>query len=126
MHKWILFVLIVGGGVFGIGALANSVNVHAKANAPEDTGGLPLLKITASNYQFDKPEYTVKAGTKMKVSFALKEGIHEMHIAGYEVKLDRNNPSADVTFDKPGTYEIRCVLPCGPGHPNMASKLIVQ
>jgi cytochrome c oxidase subunit 2 len=42
------------------------------------------------------------------------------------VKLDNTTKSAEVTFDKPGTYDIICTLPCGTGHADMKSKLIVS
>jgi cytochrome c oxidase subunit II len=125
MYKWIMFVVFIGAVVLGMGALFQEVGKHAKEAAPEPDAG-NTLKIVASNYQFDKPEYTVKAGQKMKVVFQLKEGIHEMEIPQLNVKLTKANPSQEVTFDKAGTYDLMCVLPCGPGHANMKSKITVQ
>ncbi len=49
-----------------------------------------------------------------------------LKFVGLDIKLDKENPSKQVTFDKPGTYEIICVLPCGEGHAKMKSKLVVQ
>lgn len=125
MSKWIYFVMFVGAGIFGLVALFGEVYSHSKENA-EDTSGVNQLKLVATNWKFDQPEYTVKAGEKMKVSLQIKEGIHAVEIKGLNVALDKSNPSAEVTFDKPGTYEIVCTLPCGPGHAEMKSKLIVQ
>ena len=125
MHKWIMFVLLIGVGVLGIGALVATVDKHAKENAPEDTGGVASLKIVASNYKFDKAEYTVTKGETLKVSISNAEGIHELEIPELGIKLDRNNPSAQVTFDKAGTFTVKCSLPCGTGHDTMVSKLIV-
>ena len=34
--------------------------------------------------------------------------------------------SEDVTFDKPGTYELHCSIMCGQGHAGMKSKFIVE
>jgi cytochrome c oxidase subunit 2 len=129
MYKWIMFVLFVGAGVLGVGTMLSQVSTHHKELAAEEasTGG-NNLKIVASNYKFDQPQYTVKAGSTMKVALSLKEGIHEVHIAGsgVDVKLTKAAPSQEIKFDKPGEYIVQCVLPCGPGHPDMKSKLIVQ
>lgn len=125
MSKWLYFVLFVGAGLFGFAALFGQVYSHSKENA-EDTSGAPQLKLYASNWKFDQPEYTVKAGDKMKVTLQIKEGIHAVEIKGLNVALDKANPSQEVTFDKPGTYEIVCTLPCGQGHADMKSKLVVQ
>lgn len=125
MGKWAYFILFIGAGIFGLVALFSMVSSHSKENAEEASSG-PSLKFVVSNYKFDQQEYTVKANEKTKVSLQIKEGIHAVEIKGLNVKLDKQNPSQDVTFDKPGTYEVECILPCGPGHPDMKSKVIVQ
>lgn len=128
MHKWAMFTLFIVACLVGVGVLFNDVNERAKERAAEEAESkTPSLKITASNFHFDKPEYTVKAGETLKVSFKNAEGVHAMQITGpYNVTLDQNNPSQEVTFDKPGEFEIKCVLMCGAGHADMHSKLIVQ
>lgn len=127
MSKWSYFVLFIAAGIFGFVALFMAVADNAENNAEETTSG-PSLKLVASNFKFEQPEYTVKAGEKMKVSLTIKEGIHAVHITGegVNIELDKQNASKEVTFDKPGTYEIVCSLPCGAGHADMKSKLIVQ
>ncbi|OXM88132.1 cupredoxin domain-containing protein [Paenibacillus rigui] len=125
MQKWIMFSLFIVACLLGAGVLFQNISVRQAEMAKEAHAG-PQLKFVASNYQFDKPEYTVKAGEKVSVSFQNKEGLHAMEIVGLNVKLDGTNKSAEVTFDKPGTYEVHCVLPCGPGHAEMKTKLVVQ
>ncbi|MCS7464611.1 cupredoxin domain-containing protein [Paenibacillus doosanensis] len=125
MQKWIMFSLFIVACLLGAGVLFQQISVRQAEQAAEAHAG-PQLKFIASNYQFDKPEYTVKAGEKVTVSFLNKEGLHAMEIVGLDVKLDNNTKSVDMTFDKPGEYEVHCVLPCGPGHQDMKTKLIVQ
>jgi cytochrome c oxidase subunit 2 len=125
MHKWFMFSMIMVACLLGAGVLFQDISARQAEMASETTAG-PTLKFVASNFQFDKPEYTVKAGEKVTVSFTNKEGMHAMEIVGLDVKLDNNTKSAEVTFAKPGTYDVHCILPCGPGHAQMASKLIVQ
>ncbi|WP_438448852.1 plastocyanin/azurin family copper-binding protein [Gorillibacterium sp. sgz5001074] len=127
MSRWTYFILFMAAGIFGFVALFMTVSENADKNAGETSSG-PSLKLVASNFKFDQPEYTVKAGEKMKVSLSIKEGIHAVKISGngVDIDLDKQNASKEVTFDKPGTYTIQCTLPCGAGHADMVSKLIVQ
>jgi cytochrome c oxidase subunit 2 len=127
MYKWLMFVLFIGASVFGVVSLIDQVGIHARANAPE-VSNEKQLKLVASNFKFDQPEYRVAKGEKTKVSFIIKEGLHAVEIKGadLDIKLDKANPSQEVSFEKPGTYDIMCILPCGVGHSNMNAKLIVE
>jgi cytochrome c oxidase subunit 2 len=125
MPKWIMFSLIMVACVLGAGVLFQTITDRQAQMASEAKAG-PQLKFIASNFQFDQPEYKVKAGEKVTVSLLNKEGIHALEIVGLNVKLDGSTKSADVTFEKPGTYEVHCILPCGTGHANMKTTLIVS
>lgn len=127
MAKWAYFVLFIGAGLFGFVALFMAVADNADKNSEEASTG-PTLRLVASNFKFDQPEYIIKAGEETKVSLSIKDGIHAVQISGQgvTVELDKQNASKLVTFDKPGTYDIICSLPCGEGHANMVSKLVVQ
>jgi len=123
--KWIMFSLFIVACLLGAGVLFQNISERQADLAAEAKAG-PTLRFVASNFQFDQPEYTVKAGEKVTVSLQNKEGLHALEIVGLNVKLDNNTKSMEVTFDKPGTYEVLCSLPCGPGHDEMKTKLIVQ
>jgi cytochrome c oxidase subunit 2 len=127
VQKWIFFVLFIAASVLGVGVLFQEITVNQAKTAAEAADAGKSLKIMASNWQFDKPEYTVTKGDKLKVSLQLKEGVHAVQITGQglDVHLDKNTPSQEITFDKPGTYEVHCVLPCGEGHAKMVSKITV-
>ncbi|OCT12468.1 hypothetical protein A8709_32090 [Paenibacillus pectinilyticus] len=127
MQKWIFFVLFILAGALGLGVLFQDISDRQDAQAAAAAASkLPQLKVVASNWQFDQTEYKVKSGQSTKVSLQLKEGVHEIEIVGLDIKLDKDNPSKEVTFDKPGTYEIHCILPCGEGHATMKTKLVVE
>jgi cytochrome c oxidase subunit II len=125
MQKWIMFSLFIVACLLGTGVLFQNISARQAEMAKEQSAG-PTLKFVASNYKFDQAEYKVKAGEKMTVSLQNKEGLHAMEIVGTSVKLDNNNKSVEFTFDKPGEYEVHCILPCGPGHAEMKTKLIVE
>ncbi|GFZ99363.1 hypothetical protein GCM10008018_52030 [Paenibacillus marchantiophytorum] len=127
MQKWIFFVLFILAGALGLGVLFQDISNRQEAKeADAASSKIQQLKIVASNWQFDQADFTVKSGEPTKVSLSLKEGVHAIEIQGLGIKLDKENPSKEITFDKPGTYEIDCVLPCGEGHAKMKSKLVVQ
>ncbi|NOU99281.1 cupredoxin domain-containing protein [Paenibacillus planticolens] len=127
MQKWIFFVLFILAGALGLGVLFQDISERQDAKAAEAAGSkMQQLKIAASNWQFDSTDYTIKKGEPTKVSLSLKEGVHAIEIKGLDIKLDKENPSKEITFDKPGEYEIDCILPCGEGHAKMKAKLVVQ
>ncbi|TMV44005.1 cytochrome C oxidase subunit II [Paenibacillus mesophilus] len=94
------------------------------AAAPAAGNASGELKITATNWKFDQAEYKVKKGETLNVKLESKEGAHG-------IKIDKigevgANKSGSFTFDKPGTYDITCNVPCGSGHATMKAKLIVE
>nr|WP_106766613.1 cytochrome C oxidase subunit II [Paenibacillus faecalis] len=84
------------------------------------------LVISGSNFQFDKPEYTLKKGVPVKITYKNEEGNHGVMIPALNLQLDSNNDTAVVTPDKTGEFEISCSIMCGSGHSNMISKLIIE
>ncbi|HEX7058161.1 MAG TPA: hypothetical protein VF260_13315 [Bacilli bacterium] len=123
MMKYLYFVLFVGAFVFGVIVLAiNAPNGKEKAAEQRDD----QLLVIATNFQFDKPEYVVKKGQTLTVTLDSQIGLHGLEIDGYDVKLDSNNNEKKVTFDKAGTFDMRCAVLCGTGHADMKAKLIVQ
>jgi len=126
MYKWILSTLLVVAIVLGAGVLYQNIDEYVKATETEKKEAGTTLKISAHNFAFDQPTYTVKQGETLTVKFMNTEGLHAMEIEGYNVKLDKSSNSASVTFDKPGNFKIRCVLSCGQGHDTMVSDLVVE
>lgn len=81
------------------------------------------VDIVASNWQFDQETYTVPAGD---VTFNLtnEEGFHSIIVEGADVKIDGEG-SATASLEA-GEYTIRCNVPCGEGHSEMTSTLVVE
>lgn len=93
-----------------------------------DTGVAPEaeLVITATDYKFDKPEYTLKKGVPVKIVFKNEQGNHGVMIPVLSLQLDPKNDTAVVTPEKAGEFELSCAIACGPGHSQMISKLIIE
>ena len=124
MHKWVMSTLVVIACLMGVYLLSSGLPEKPKSETAGLAEGQELLKITMTNFEFDKSEYRVKAGTLYKVKLTNKLGAHGVKVNG--VDLSNNNPEADITFDTPGEYEIKCEIMCGQGHGNMISKIIVE
>lgn len=89
-------------------------------------GGAQNIKLTATNWKFDQPEYKVKQGQDVTVTLENKEGLHGAQIKDFNVNLSGNTLTKTFKADKAGTYDIICSVPCGQGHLNMKAKLIVE
>lgn len=122
MKKTIVYLL----ALIAVLALAACAKKESDNAAPTSTApATGELKIVATNYQFDQQQYTVKKGETLKVTLESKEGAHGIRIKDLGVSIGTNQ-SKDVTFDKAGTYDIECSIPCGSGHATMKAKLVVQ
>jgi cytochrome c oxidase subunit 2 len=126
MQKWILSTLVAVACAMGVYLMATGLPDKPVNEASELKEGQELLKITATNFDFDKKEYVVKAGTNYKVKFANKLGKHGIEIKGLDIDLSESSPEVEYTFDTPGTYEMICSIMCGQGHSTMVSTIIVQ
>jgi len=124
--KWLMSTVIAVACAMGVYLLATGLPEKPQDEASSLKEGQELLKITATNFNFDKEEYKVKAGTNYKVKFANKLGKHGIEIDGIPLELDADNPETEFTFDTPGTYEMKCSIMCGQGHNTMVSKIIVE
>ncbi|WP_168735770.1 cupredoxin domain-containing protein [Cohnella fermenti] len=82
------------------------------------------LIIKASNWQFDKTEYTIPKDTPVEIKLVNDEGAHGIEIKKAGVKLNASKSSKIVQLEA-GTYEIKCNIVCGTGHLNMTATLVV-
>jgi cytochrome c oxidase subunit 2 len=103
-------------------ATANNISEPVSAEGKTDVQEL-VFKASAKTFQFDKKEYTVKAGA-VKLTLENVDGTHGLSIDGTDVNLKGANLTKTTTL-KAGTYNIRCSFLCGTGHMTMTAKLIV-
>jgi cytochrome c oxidase subunit II len=126
MQKWLMSTILVIACAMGVYLMATGLPEKPKNEAADLKEGQELLKITATSFNFDKPEYHVKAGTNYKVKFSNKLGKHGVEVNGIPLELSEDSPEAEITFDKPGTYDMHCSIMCGQGHGGMVAKIIVE
>jgi cytochrome c oxidase subunit 2 len=126
MKKWIAFASVMVLTLIIAACGANNGGSGNSGAATVMAGVEPTSEIVikASNYEFDQQEYQVKAGEPTALKLQSVGGVHGASILKTKVKID-NNEAVTVQFDKPGTYDIICYVPCGNGHGKMRAKLIV-
>jgi heme/copper-type cytochrome/quinol oxidase subunit 2 len=87
-----------------------------------------IFRIEARDFAFTPATIEVNPGDRVTIELESGDYVHGLHIEGYEVNLtaDPGQP-ASVTFiaDRPGTFRIRCSVPCGSLHPFMGGRLRV-
>jgi len=103
----------------------NSTEETESTGSSEESTVNNDFEIIATDWDFDQDEYTVQAGEEVKITLVNEEGMHGIAIDGLDVKIDGDG-EATFTPDEPGEYTIYCSIPCGQGHADMVSTLIVQ
>ena len=103
----------------------NSPEETEDINSSEETTVNNDFEIIATNFEFDQDEYTVKAGEEVKISLVNDEGMHGIAIDDLDVTIEGDGETTFIP-EKPGEYTIYCNIPCGQGHSDMVSTLIVQ
>lgn len=95
-----------------------------------------IFKVVGSK----KPIITAKPGEVLKLKITSYKGkeadrdgavhsltIKELKDQGWDIRLFEGTKTYTlVAPDKPGEYTFECTLKCGPGHDEMAGKLIVK
>ena len=91
------------------------------------------ITVYAKQWEFTPSIIEVNQGDTVIINLVSQDVSHGIYIEGYELKaysiMYENKPvNATIEFkaDKPGTFIFRCALTCGPFHPFMTGKLVVQ
>lgn len=109
----------------GTSSGTSSNKPEAPIEVSEDEIASGTLEIIASNWDFDKEYYAIRAGEAIEVNVNSIEGVHGIEIVSTEYNNIVNQKPTTITINEPGTYEVRCSIPCGGGHRTMKTKLVV-
>ncbi|AOM83597.1 cupredoxin domain-containing protein [Salisediminibacterium beveridgei] len=81
------------------------------------------VDLVATDWDFDQDSYTAEAG-EVTINLTNEEGHHGIKIEGTDVEIDgEGTATADL---EPGEYRIYCSIPCGEGHDEMETTLVVE
>lgn len=125
MRKNILFALFLGVVLILAACSGDNTDQQVDSSSQEESPTANKVEIVASNFQLDPVEYTVNVGEEVKISLTNDEGMHGIAIDEFDVNI-QGDGEATFTPDEPGEYTIYCNIPCGQGHAEMISTLIVQ
>jgi len=105
-----------GGG--GTSAFSETTDAPAKE-----------VKIVATNWKLDQPEYRVKKGEPFTLTLDVQEGVHGIKLEGLSGSIagKKGSPSSKtIVANEEGTFQLVCNVSCGQGHSDMKAKLIVE
>lgn len=129
MKRWLLtavfFSIMVVLAACGGSGDNDTIEQADDPGSSEESATNNNVDIVATNWEFDQEKYTVDAGEKVTITLSNEEGMHGISIDGTDVAIDGDG-QATFTPDEPGEYTIRCSIPCGQGHADMTSTLVVN
>ncbi len=86
------------------------------------------VRVEASRFAYSPAVIDVNRGDRIILELVSTDVVHGLYVDGYGVaaKADPGRP-ARLSFvaDRPGTFRLRCNVPCGGLHPFMIGKLRV-
>ncbi len=85
--------------------------------------------IWARQFDFTPAVITVQQGDHVRISLKTADVAHGFYIDGYDINIKVSGgetESVEFVADKAGTFKIRCSVTCGPFHPFVAGKFVVQ
>lgn len=97
------------------------------------SSGEKIIEVYAYQWGYEPNIIRVKQGEYVRIMLYTRDVSHGLYIEGYDVGgivilADGRPPYTEISFkaDKAGTYIFRCIVICGPLHPYMTGKLIVE
>lgn len=87
------------------------------------------ITILAKNFRFEPSQVKVKKGEKVNITVKSTEGVHNLFIAGYDVRSDvkgmSESATVSLTADKVGSFDMWCEVGSHKAL-GMTGKLIVE
>jgi cytochrome c oxidase subunit 2 len=128
MLKKLLLLSMVAAFVLIMAACGsnNTASTSDNGGDVQETGAAASqeLVIKATDWQFDKTEYTIKKGEATNITVQT-DGIHGIEIPDLGVNIAAGK-SQVVTFKDAGTYQFHCDVMCGTGHSKMIATIKVE
>ncbi len=88
-----------------------------------------VFNIQARQFAYEPPIIRVNKGDKVVLRFTSKDVTHGFYLDGYGINVEiKPHTHEQISFvaDKVGRFGFRCSKPCGPLHPFMVGKFIVE
>jgi len=112
--------------LFSAAAAASPAGVLAQDG---ENDGVKEFHIKLKRYEYSPSVIKVQQGDMVRL---IVEGVdleHGLYIDGYDIGVEvrhAEQKTLEFVADKPGAFKIRCSVVCGPLHPFMTGKLVVE
>jgi cytochrome c oxidase subunit 2 len=110
------------------GGAATSV-AAASAAASVVPPKIRTIVVSVSTWEFSPSAISVKKGEKVQLQLIGGEGTHSFAVPdlGMNVRVEAGQSvTVDLPTDEAGTFDFRCMVPCGEGHKDMTGKLTIE
>ncbi|MFQ5801094.1 MAG: cupredoxin domain-containing protein [Candidatus Hydrothermarchaeales archaeon] len=97
--------------------------------AQKRNSGVKEFHIKLSGYKYEPSVIKVKQGDRVRLLLEGMDIEHGFYIDGYDLDIKVRHAEVktlEFVADRPGAFKIRCSVVCGPLHPFMTGKLVVE
>ena len=117
--------------VFLIAACVGYLHQEAvlQSSAHEMRGDEPIIRISASTFEFTPSEITVKKGVPVTLELISQDRHHGFNLSKFHLRADLKPGVVEkIRFvpDTTGTFGFFCDVFCGGGHEDMDGTLVVE
>jgi heme/copper-type cytochrome/quinol oxidase subunit 2 len=108
---------------------ATAIIAPGKALAQETGADVKEFHIKLTRYKFTPSVIRVHQGDKVRLMLEGMDLEHGFYIDDYDLDVKVRHAelkTLEFVADKAGAYRIRCSVTCGPLHPFMTGKLVVE
>jgi cytochrome c oxidase subunit 2 len=123
--RWLALLVVIGVLVIG-------VSLFDLPYASGGDGARTVVKVTGGQFFWTLQPARVPAGTRVRFDVTSVDvnhgfGLYEPdgHLIGSVQAMPGYHNKLDLTLDRPGTYQIRCLEFCGLNHATMESTFVV-
>lgn len=107
----------------------NSADAGGNGGTVTSAPAARTISVSVDNWAFTPAAITVKKGENIMVKLTDVAGTHSFAVPGLGINqalTPGQVTSVSIPTDKPGTYEFRCMIPCGEGHKEMRGTLVIE
>jgi heme/copper-type cytochrome/quinol oxidase subunit 2 len=108
---------------------SDSSNAMITSSDDSDFSDVKIVEVAVTDWTFTPSTITVHKGDKLVIRLKGGEGDHSFAVTelGINVVLaPGETKDIKIPTDTAGSFEFRCLVPCGPGHKEMKGVIIVE
>jgi len=118
----------VAGDAAG-GSVVGDTN-NAADGSTQDAGSVKEVHIDMFDFGFNQDKVSIQKGDHVRLVVTSSDGTHGIMIPGLGLSTGKVSPGQqavlEFTATEAGTFDYFCNVPCGSGHKNMRSQLVVE